>query len=86
MRILKKKDQDVSSADTAIILFTSVKNGLIAEKVLLNEDYYAKKVAPPPEYRKGCEISVKIMVKDQKNIEELLQKKGISYQGIISPG
>jgi hypothetical protein len=85
MRILRKKDQDLSSADTAIILFDSVKNGLMAEKVLLNEDYYARKVAPPPEFRKGCEISVEIMGKDQKNIEELLLKKGISYQKIISP-
>jgi hypothetical protein len=84
MRVFRKKDEKVLEEDKAIILFDTVKNGLLAEKVILKESLYVKKVAPPPEYRKGCEISVEIRRADQKVIEQLLIVKGIDHQGIIN--
>lgn len=84
MRVFRKKNEKVSEEEKAIILFDTVKNGLLAEKVILKEKLYVKKVAPPPEYRKGCEISVEIRRADQKVIEQLLLDKRITHQGIIS--
>jgi hypothetical protein len=84
MKVFRKKDEKVLQEDKAIILFDTVKNGLLAEKVIVSEGFYAKKVGPPPEYRKGCEISVEIKRADQKVIERLLLVKGINHQGIIT--
>ncbi len=84
MKIFRKQDEIERKEDKAVILFDTVKNGLLAEKVILNERLYAKKVAPPPEYRKGCEISVEIRCVDQKDIERVLSQKGITHQGIIT--
>jgi len=84
MRVFQKKDKNEPEEDKAIILFDTVKNGLLAEKMILKESLYAKKVAPPPEYRKGCEISVEIRCADQKIVERLLLDKGITHQGIIT--
>ena len=83
MGFLKKEKQLTSKTDKAVVLFNTVKNGIIAEKVLLKNEYNAKKVAPPPEYRKGCEISVEINLSKQKEIEKLLIKHGVKHQGII---
>ena len=84
MRVFRKKNEKVNQKEKAIILFDTVKNGLLAEKVIMQERLYVKKVAPPPQYTKGCEISVEIRRADQKVIEQLLIVKGIDHQGIIT--
>ncbi len=84
MRVFRKKNERVNQEEKAIILFDTVKNGLLAEKVIMQDKLYVKKVAPPSEYRKGCEISVEIRRADQKVIEQLLLIKGINHQGIIN--
>ena len=57
--------------------------GILTEKLLLKNGFYAKKVAPSPKYRKGCEISVEINLSNQKEIIQLLKKHNINHQGIV---
>jgi hypothetical protein len=83
MKIFNKNGKNNSNAMKVVILFNTVKDGLLAEKVILKNNYFAKKIAPPPDYRKGCEISIEIRIDEQNDIEHLLLKKGIQHQGII---
>ena len=79
---MKKKSWEHNNGK-AVILFRNVKEGILAEKVLLKNGYSVRKVAPPPEYRKGCEISVEIDMVKKDEITKILAKRGIENQGII---
>ena len=49
----------------------------------MKQGYAVRKVAPPVEYRKGCEIAVEIDFDKKNEIIEILKKYGIESQGII---
>jgi hypothetical protein len=79
-----KKNKQKENFQKAVILLKTVREGILAEKAIIKKGIYAKKVAPPQEYRKGCEIAVEIK-KDEKDIaEKILMKYNIDYEGIIS--
>jgi hypothetical protein len=70
-------------AEKAVILFKTIKEGILAEKLLLKKGYTVRKVAPPPEFRKGCELSVEIEMIKKDEIAQALLEYGIENQGII---
>lgn len=79
---MKKKGKKPNDGK-AVLLFRNVKEGILAEKLLLKNGYSVRKVAPPPEYRKGCEISVEIDLVKKEEITKILAKRGIENQGIV---
>ena len=77
------KSKVISSDEKAVILLRTVRQGILTEKALKKEGYSAKKVAPPSDYRKGCEIAVEINLEDKEDIEKTLIKYKIKYEEIV---
>lgn len=69
----------------AVILLQTIKEGILTEKALVKKGFYAKKIAPPPEFRKGCEIAIEIRLCDKEDIIKTLKLYKIENQGIIIP-
>lgn len=79
----KTEKQNKSKHGKAVVLLKTVREGILAEKALLKRGYLVKKVAPPPDYRKGCEIAVEIELTKKDEIEKILVEYKIENQGII---
>ena len=80
---IKKRKHEDSKEGKAVLLLKTVREGILAEKVLVKNGYVARKVAPPPEYRKGCEISVEIDLVKKNEILKILGEYGIESQGFV---
>ena len=83
MNLFKRKKQKQFQIGKAIVLLKTVREGILAEKAIMKKGFSVRKVAPPVEYRKGCEIAVEIDFDKKKEIEEILSEYGIETQGII---
>ena len=86
MRFYKKRKsgkQKESKEEKAIVLLKTVREGILAEKALLKKGYNVRKVAPPPDYRKGCEVAVEIDLGKKDEIEKILVEYGIENQGVV---
>jgi hypothetical protein len=81
MSIFKSKKQN--QFGKAVVLLKTVKEGILAEKVIKEQGYTLRKIAPPNEYRKGCEIAVEIDFDKEKEVEKILIKYDIEFQGIV---
>ncbi len=62
-----------------IVLFDAVQEAMQGEKVLKNNGYRVKLVAPPPELRKGCDLALEINLVEQPGIERLLQERDVLF-------
>jgi hypothetical protein len=80
---MMSRKRQTSRAGKAVILFKTVKEGILAEKVLLKKGYSVRKVAPPAEFRKGCEISVEIDFIKKEEIIQALEEYNVEHQGIV---
>jgi hypothetical protein len=80
---IKKGKTKESKKGKAVVLLKTVREGILAEKALLKKGYAARKVAPPPEYRKGCEVAVEIDLIKKEEIVKILIEYGIETQGIV---
>jgi hypothetical protein len=76
---MKKK---VSFEGGGLVLFLDVKDAIAAEKVLNKAGYTSRLVAPPPEFRKGCDLAVEINLVEQPGIERVLDKEDVAYVNI----
>jgi hypothetical protein len=76
---MKKK---VSFEGGGLVLFLDVKDAIAAEKVLNKAGYTSRLVAPPPEFRKGCDLAVEINLVEQPGIERVLDKGDVAYVNI----
>jgi hypothetical protein len=83
MSLFKRKKQKQFQIGKAVVLLKTVREGILAEKAIMKQGYAVRKVSPPVEYRKGCEIAVEIDFDKKKEIEKILKKYGIERQGII---
>lgn len=82
-KIRKKGKENYSKKGKAVLLMKTVREGILAEKVLLKNGFIARKVVPPPEFRKGCEISVEIDLVNKNEILTLLSEYDIESQGLV---
>jgi hypothetical protein len=80
---IKKGKTKEPKEGKAVVLLKTVREGILAEKALLKRGFSVRKVAPPPEYRKGCEIAVEIDLFKKEEIEKILEEYGIESQGIV---
>ena len=83
MSLFKRKKQNQSQIGKAVVLLKTVREGILAEKVIMKEGYTVRKVAPPIDYRKGCEIAVEIDIDKKNEIEKILKEYGLESQGIV---
>jgi len=81
MSILKRK-QNPAFEGSGLILFKEVQDAMKAERILKNEGYEIKLVAPPPELRKGCDLAVAINLVERPGIERLMKGRSVFYMDI----
>jgi hypothetical protein len=80
---IKKGKTKESKKGKGVVLLKTVREGILAEKALLKKGYAVRKVAPPPEYRKGCEIAIEIDIIKKEEIVKILVEYGLENQGIV---
>ena len=66
----------------AVILVESTSHAVKGDKVLRNAGLAAKLIPLPRHLSSDCGVSVRILVDEIKNVESLLQEKGVPFIGI----
>ena len=65
-----------------IIISQDVPQAIQAEKVIKTNGYEVKLVAPPPEFRIGCDLALEVNLVESAGIERLLKDRDVPYIGI----
>ncbi len=77
-----KKDSAAFKGD-GIIIFQDVAQAIQGEKIMKKAGYDVRLIAPPPQYRIGCDLSLEIDLSNAGRIEDLFKEKGAGYVGIF---
>ena len=77
------KDNNTVFKGDGIIIFQDVAQAIKGEKIIKNAGFGARLIAPPPQYRMGCDLSLEIDITKQSEIEQLFQAGGTGYVGIF---
>ncbi len=64
-----------------MVLFETVEDAILAEKMVKRNGIPGRLVAPPPSLRKGCDLALEINLIEQAAIESLLRVK-VPFAGI----
>lgn len=65
-----------------IIIFEDVSQAIQAEKVIRNAGYEVRLIAPPPQFRTGCDLALEINLVERTGMERLLKEKDTLCIGI----
>jgi hypothetical protein len=82
MDILKSAGTRVKG-DT-LITFPDVPSAIRGEKILKQNGYPTRLVAPPPKFRLGCDLGLEILLSQQQDIVRLFSEHSVDYSRIIS--
>jgi len=77
------KQNKIAFQGDGIIIFQDVAQAIKAEKIMKKAGYEVRLIAPPPQYRLGCDLSLEIDLAGQAGIERLFKEKGAGYVGIF---
>ena len=67
-----------------ILLYSSVQEVIQTQKLLEKAGFKVRLVAPPPEFRVGCDLAIEFDLLEQEAIEPILKKEGSKPQKIVS--
>lgn len=67
-----------------ILLYGTVQEVILVNKMLAGQGFQVRLVAPPPEVRVGCDLAVEFELMEQEAIETVLKKVGTTPQRIVS--
>ena len=73
----------VSFKGDGILILQDVSQAIQAEKIVKNAGYEVKLIAPPPEFRIGCDLALEINLVERTGMERLLKEKDTPYIGIF---
>lgn len=71
------------SGEKALVVFEYIHHAMRGKHVLEQAGYKLREVAPPPEYRTGCDLALEIAPEDVDAVERLLEKNDILYMDIL---
>jgi len=74
---------DKSLNRQGIILFQEVNEALRAEKILKNRNFEIKLVAPPPDFRTGCDLAIEIDLIKKLEIERIFKENDQDFIDIL---
>ena len=77
------KKSDIGFKGDGIIIFQDVAQAVQGEKILKKAGHEVRLIAPPPQYRVGCDLSLEIDLHNAAAIEQLFKEKGAGYVGIF---
>lgn len=72
-----------SSEEKALIVFDYIYHAMRAKHVLDKAGFKIREVAPPPEYRTGCDLAIEINAEDIDAAESLLEKERVLILDIL---
>jgi Putative Se/S carrier protein-like len=67
-----------------ILLYGTVQEVILVNKMLANKGFQVRLVAPPPEVRVGCDLAIEFNLIEQEAVETLLKRQGSTPQKIVS--
>jgi len=67
-----------------ILLYGTVQEVILVNKMLAGKGFQVRLVAPPPEVRVGCDLAIEFNLIEQEAVETLLKQEGITPQKIVS--
>jgi len=67
-----------------ILLYGTVQEVILVNKMLANQGFQVRLVAPPPEVRVGCDLAIEFNLIEQEAVETLLKQEGSTPQKIVS--
>lgn len=73
----------IEADEKALVLLRDVQEAIKAERILKVEKYAAKLVAPPPEVRVGCDLSIEINLIDIYGANNALKKHDVKPINIL---
>jgi hypothetical protein len=74
--------KSISFKGDGIIIFEEVSQAMRAEKVIKDAGYEVKLIAPPPQFRTGCDLALEINLVECTGLERLLKENDTSCIGI----
>ncbi len=67
-----------------LLLFNSVQEAVLVNSALAKQAFQVRLVAPPPEYRIGCDLAVEFDLLEQEGIQASLKQTDVLPQRIVS--
>jgi hypothetical protein len=67
-----------------VLLYRSVQEVIQTHKMLEKEGFKVRLIAPPPEFRVGCDLAIEFDILEQEAIEALIKKEGRIPSKIVS--
>ncbi len=81
---IKSRPREVSKEEVkGLILLNEVSEAMKADRLLRGLGYRVKAVAPPPEVRKGCDLSIEFALIDRLGVERVLRENEIPALDIV---
>jgi hypothetical protein len=69
--------------EKALIVFDYIYHAMRGKHVLEQAGFKIKEVAPPPEYRTGCDLALELSAKDVDAAERVLEEKDVLVMDIL---
>lgn len=73
----------MSAEERALIVFDHIYYAMRGEHVLREAGLKIKTVAPPPEFRTGCDLAIEISARDVDRAERILDEKGVLILDVL---
>src|SRR5512137_2194088 len=67
-----------------ILLFGTVQEVILVNKMLASQGFQTRLVAPPPEVRVGCDLAIEFELIEQEAIETTLRQENCTPERIVS--
>lgn len=67
-----------------ILLYGTVQEVILVERLLRGRGFQVRMVAPPPEYRVGCDLAVEFDLLEQEAVETVLAREASTPLRIVS--
>lgn len=81
---LKKLFARKYESPKGILLFGTVQEVILVNKMLGSQGFQVRLVAPPPEVRVGCDLAIEFDLIEQEAIETVLKQEGSTPQKVVS--
>ena len=75
-------NRDIAFKGDGIIIFEDVPQALQAERIIKKVGYAVRLIAPPPDFRMGCDLALEINLVEKPIIERLLKEGDAACTGI----
>ncbi|HOW43380.1 MAG TPA: DUF3343 domain-containing protein [Candidatus Omnitrophota bacterium] len=73
---LKRLMRPAFAAPRGVLLYGTVQEVIKTHKFLETEGFQVRLIAPPPEFRVGCDLAIEFNLLEQETVEALIRQRG----------